>query len=233
MSTESNNSKAPIAIISIVIAFLLFIMIGTTSAIQGENAKKECTSSGKVWVESSKTCREKTTSEKFDEKCSTGIEIDGTKYSCADIKRAGLEKAYVENKTIIKHGNSIYEEGTSTEISAGKMVGDYCLSASDTWSHIGETRCVVFYPQYFARSGYNFFIDEKENYKTGFVIYMYGNYSWDDFLATYKDKGEILVCGQITSYQGHPQIKANPSNILVSPNKTMRGGTVVYNYRCK
>jgi len=233
MSTDSDNGKSPIIAILVVVAFLFLIMIGATSAIQGENAKKECKSSGKVWVESSKTCREKTTSEKFDEECTTGIEVGGKKYSCADIKRAGLEKAYIENKTIIKHGDSIYEEGASAEISAGKMVGDYCLSALDAWSHIGETRCVVFTPGYFARSGYNFFIDEKENYKTGFVIYMYGNYNWDDFLATYKDKGEILVCGQITSYQGHPQIKANPSNILVSPEKTMRGGVAVYRYNCR
>lgn len=233
MNTRSNTSKRPIMIFAIVAAIALFSMVGITNAINQENAKRKCISSGKIYVESTKTCRDKTVSEKFNEQCTTGIEIDGRKYPCSEIKRAGLEKAYVEKKTIIKHGDSIYEAGTSAEISAGKQVGDYCLSASDTWSHIGEVRCVVFQPQYFARSGYNFFIDEKENYKTGFVIYMYGNYNWDEFLATFKGKGELLVCGQITSYQGHPQIKTTPDKILVSPTKTMRGSTVVYNYSCK
>ena len=233
MNAKQSDSKGSITVFAIVATIVLFLMISITNAINQENAKRECIASGKVYIESTKTCREKTVSEKFDEKCTTGIEIDGKKYSCSDIKRADLEKAYVENKTIIKHGDSIYEAGTSEEISAGKQVGDYCLSASDAWTHIGEVRCVVFLPQYFARSGYNFFIDEKENYKTGFVIYMYGNYNWNDFLATFKDKGELLVCGQITSYQGHPQIKTTPDKILVSPTKTMRGSTVVYNYSCK
>ena len=59
------------------------------------------------------------------------------------------------------------------------------------------------------------------------------NNNWNEFIATFKDKGEILVCGQITSYQGHPQIKAGNNSIIVAPEKTMRGGTAVYRYSCE
>ena len=227
--TKSNGAWIFAVVAAVVILTIVSVAINYT---QKETTKKRCRESGQVYVESSNSCREKTISEKFSEKCVDGITIDGTKFTCNDIRRANLERAYL-NGTIVKHGSSIYEYGTSAEVRAGKDTGDYCLSASDTWSHIGETRCVVFTPSWLAYSGYNYFLDEKKDYTNGFVVYMYGNYGWNWFLDTYKDKGPILVCGKITTYQGHPQIKTTPSGTLVSPKGTVDGQYTVYKYSCK
>ena len=227
---NSNSNGVWVIVVVIAIAFLTLIFSGINSS-RKESTRSKCKANDEVYVESSNTCRSKTTSEKFEEKCISGITVEGTKYTCSDIKKAGLENAYVNN-SIVKHGNSLYEYGTYAEVQAGKNAGDYCLSASDTWSHIGETRCVVFTPARLAYQGYNYFLDEKENYTTGFVVYMYGNYGWNWFLKTYKDKGPILVCGKITTYQGHPQIKTAPSGTMVSPDGTLDGVNTVYKYSC-
>lgn len=218
-------------IVVVVIASILGLICTSMNAAQREDTKRKCIANGKIYVEESNTCREKTTSEKFAEKCTDGITIDGTKYTCSEIKKKGLEKAFLD-KNIVKHGNDIYEYGTYAEVQAGKESGDYCLSASDTWRHIGEVRCVVFRPTYFAYSGRNYFIDEKKDYKNGFVIYMYGNYGWNWFLDTYKNSDNLLVCGTIKMYEGHPEIKAVPSNILTSPKGTTDGSYTVYKYSC-
>ena len=230
MAKKDTSNGAWVIVVVVAIVFLTIIFSGVNYS-QRESKKKECQRNSQIYVEESNTCRDKTVSEKFSEKCTSGITIGDTKYSCADIKKANLEKAFLDSK-IVKHGNSIYEYGTSSEVQAGKKVGDYCLSASDTWSHVGEKRCVVFQPSYLAYQGYNYFIDEKKDYINGFVIYMYGNYGWNWFLETYKDKGPILVCGTITMYQGHPQIKTTPSSVLVSPNGTTAGAYTVYKYSC-
>lgn len=232
MENKKSNSRNLMPILIIAVAFFFFVALPIyASSVAKNNAKKSCESENKVYVESSNTCRDKTTSERFDDECITGVTVGSTHYSCSEIRQADLESAYLKN-AIVKHGDALYEMGTYQEVNAGKNAGDYCLSAADTWSHVGEVRCVVFYPTYFANSGRNFFIDEKKDYQNGFVIYMYGNYNWNDFLAAYKDKGEILVCGTITTYQGHPQIKATPQNILTSPTGTARGSYTVYQYTC-
>lgn len=115
-------------------------------------------------------------------------------------------------------------------------MGEYCLSASDTWSHIGETRCVVFSYTYMACSNGYCFLDEKQNYTSGFVAFFgqYNMYSWENFVNTYKDKGPILVCGKIYSYQGHPEIKITnvSKQTILSPQTSYSGNSIVYKYSC-
>ncbi len=231
MKEPDKEKRTAVAVIIVAVFFLIFAISFAANSFQKASVRKSCESNNKIYVEKSNSCREKTTSERFEEECVTGLTVDDVHYSCSEIKQANLESAYLSNN-IVKHGSSIYEFGTYEEVSAGRNAGDYCLTASESWSHIGETRCVVFHPGWLAYSGRNFFIDEKKNYESGFVVYMYGNYNWNNFYSTYA-KDQILVCGQITSYQGHPQIKAVPKNIIVNPTKTEHGSYIVYNYSCK
>ena len=86
---------------------------------------------------------------------------------------------------------------------------DGCISAAETWNNIGKYTCVVFYPQKFAQSGGYYFIDEKEDYTKGFVVFI-GKKNiipWSDFLARYKVGKKIKVTGTIELYKGYPQIK--------------------------
>lgn len=102
------------------------------------------------------------------------------------------------------------KEALDKKIKSGKQDGSICLSAAEAWSNIGTTTCVAFHPSYFYRTGDGYlFIDEKQNYKDGFVaFFVYKNMlSWDDFLARYKTSGMIAVSGTIVSYEGHPEIK--------------------------
>lgn len=84
-----------------------------------------------------------------------------------------------------------------------------CLTAAETWNNIGKKTCVVFYPEKFAKSGDYFFIDEKEDYTKGFVVFIgkKGLISWDNFLAKYKVGKKLKVTGTIELYKGYPQIK--------------------------
>ena len=196
---------------------------------------KKCAADGMVYDESTRQCREKTVSERFQEKCDSGIDMGDKHFSCADIRRVGLEEAYLDN-TIVMHGGVIYEAGSSLEVMAGKYYGDYCLSASDTWQHIGEKRCVVFSYEWMACSNGYCFLDEKKDYKSGFVAFFgkYNMYSWDGFVATYKNNGPVLVCGTIYTYQGHPEIKITDasSQVIIQPNISYSGGVPVYRYSC-
>lgn len=231
MTKKKRNDNMWGVVVIVIALTLLPAIYFTIDAINRESVKNQCTDN-EVYEQSSNSCRTKTVSERFNEQCKDGITINGTVYSCSDIRKADLEEAYLRNKTIVEHGDSIYELGSYSEIQAGKEAGEYCLSASDAWSHVGEKRCVAFYPSYFAKEGNNYFIDEKKDYKTGFVVYMYGNYGWNWFISTYENKGVLLVCGTITTYEGHPEIKATPADIVTSPKLSADHLVPVYRHSC-
>ena len=73
-------------------------------------------------------------------------------------------------------------------VSQTKTSETKCLTATETWNNIGKYACVMFYPEKFARSGDYFFIDEKDDYKKGFVVFIgkKGLITWDNFIARYK-----------------------------------------------
>lgn len=107
------------------------------------------------------------------------------------------------------------------EAKKGKQSGDICLTAAESWRNIGKTTCVVFYPEYFYRTGSgHLFIDEKQNYKTGFVAFFprKNMLSWNEFLAKYNISDQISVYGKIETYEGHPQIKVFDLNQITKPN---------------
>ena len=94
-----------------------------------------------------------------------------------------------------------------------------CLSAKETWNHIGETACVEFTVESPYQSGKgNVFLNEKKDYKNGFTVYIpsssVSGFSGNPVsLYGYKT---IQVTGLLRMYQGHPEIIANsPDQINV------------------
>lgn len=235
--SQTNTSKNSLMALLVGAVCVVVMVLGGMLVMNNSasNKTKECESIGKKYDEDRKQCREKTISERFSEECSSGIDVGGKHFACSDIRRSNLEKAYLDN-TIVKHGDYIYEAGSSMEIAAGKNNGEYCLSASDSWLHIGETRCVVFSYEYMACSNGYCFLDEKQNYTSGFVAFFgkYNMYSWNNFRATYYNKSPVLVCGAIYSYQGHPEIKITnvSSQVVIQPTVSYSGGVAVYRYSC-
>ena len=96
-----------------------------------------------------------------------------------------------------------------TSISQGGKTESNCITAAEAWSNIGKNTCVIFYPGKFAKSNGYFFIDEKEDYKNGFVVFIGKKnlISWENFLSKYNVGKKIKVSGTIEKYEGHPQIK--------------------------
>ena len=231
--SKDNASKN--SLMALLVGVICVVLIITGINLVSSNSSKKCESEGKTYDSASRQCRSKTNSELFNEKCTGSTSINNKSVSCSYIKNLGLEKAFIDNK-LTWHGDTLYEIGTQKEITAGKDNGDYCLSASDTWSHIGEKRCVVFSYTYLACSNGYCFLNEKQNYKSGFVAFFgkYNMYNWDSFSNTYKDKGPIVVCGQIYSYDGHPEIKITDvaSQTRLSPQASLSGSTIVYKYSC-
>ncbi len=176
-----------------------------------------------------------TLEERFDRKCSSGVSFkNGEYFSCEQIKNAGLMQVYVNGGSFVTHNHKIYESGTLIEIEAGKAAGDYCLEASDSWNYYHSTRCVVFRYEYIACASGHCYLDEKKDYRKGFVAYFPTNYSWDSFQGAFGDFSPILVCGNIEPYQGHPQIRVTDlgGQIIKNPRATIRGNYTVYGYRC-
>ena len=239
----SNNqaetlSKRKICIAVIVAGCTCLLIVGLANIIAATSATikaEKCAQNDQVLDEDSGDCRDKTVSEKFTEECSGTHTYGDQTYTCSQIENAGLEQAFLSD-TIVAHGSAIYEQGTTEEIAAGKKAGDYCISASDTWSYIGERRCVYFsYVRLACSNGYCF-LNEKYDYNNGFVVFFgtYNMYTWDEFYATYQGGGTILVCGTIYTYNGHPEIRiVSPSEqIEMNPTKSYSGSSVVYRYTC-
>lgn len=116
------------------------------------------------------------------------------------------------NKSIVSTSTTqptITEKYTSPKVE--------CLTANETWNHIGETKCVEFFvgSPYQSSKG-NVFLNEKKDYKTGFTVYIPAS-SVKSFVGNpislygYKT---IRVTGLLRMYQGHPEIIVNdPSQI--------------------
>jgi len=154
----------------------------------------------------------------FESKCKEPLHFsDGMSFSCKEIKDANLTDAYL-NKKIVKHGRTLYEIGTQSEVKAGKDNGYYCLNAGETWDHIGELRCVVFKYSSLGQSGNNFFVNEKSDYRSGFTYYLPdGQYSsWENFSMRYDIRNpehKLMICGVITQYEGRPQIVRSKNDL--------------------
>ena len=173
-----------------IIAVVLFL-VGLFIFIPKTQDPSDCSAS-QVYDYSSKHCRDKTEKEIQQE------------------KEAAQKKAESERK-----------EKLAQEIRQKKKNGELCLSSADAWLYAGSGKnyCVAFHPGYFYRTSYGMlFIDEKEDYKNGFVApFMYRNMlSWDEFLARYK-VDLIAVTGELVWYEGHPEIKVYDLSQITTP----------------
>ena len=240
MTTKNRSNAGFNAFMSIAILassfFLFSSFITIISKNSLENKTKECASQNMVYDSGTKKCREKTVSEEFTAQCTSGASVGNVSYTCDQLKREGLEEAFLAN-ALVAHGSKLYEKGTGKDIAAGKQIGDYCLSASDTWNYTGHTKCVVFSYTYLACSNGYCFLDEKKDYDNGFVAFFgkYNMYSWNNFRNTYQGKSPILVCGYIYTYNGHPEIKITDASkqVVLSPQGFWVDGQTIYNNVCK
>jgi len=114
------------------------------------------------------------------------------------------------------NNQTITEIGTPpTQITQTPEPQANCLTAQEAWSHIGETACVEFTVEspYQSSKG-NVFLNEKQNYKTGFTVFIPSasvrNFNGNPIsLYGYKT---IQVTGLLKMYQGHPEIIVNDPN---------------------
>ena len=177
--------------IGIGIVAVIVVLVGVFALISKTQEPSDCSTS-QVYDYSSKHCRAKTEKEIQQE------------------KEAAQKKAEAERKAKL-----------AQEIRQKKERGELCLSSTDAWLYAGSGRtyCVVFHPGYFYRTSYGMlFIDEKEDYRNGFVApLMYRNMlSWDEFLARYK-VNRIAVTGELVWYEGHPEIKVYDLSQITTP----------------
>ena len=92
------------------------------------------------------------------------------------------------------------------------------LTSVETWKHIGEVRTVRYYVGYpFRSSKGNVFLNEKQDYKTGFTTVIFSTMA-----PTFGDPVHkfgyqtIEVTGLIKMYEGHPEIIVNiPGEIVI------------------
>lgn len=148
---------------------------------------------------------------------------DKQKYSysekrCRDKTESELAQEEKERQEELERQEKVRKEA---DVAKKKQSGEICLSAAESWNNIGKITCVAFHPGYFYSTGYGrMFINEKEDYRNGFVAYLVYNYmtSWDNLLANYRVP-MIAVSGTITQYEGHPQIQVYDLNQITIPTK--------------
>ena len=84
-----------------------------------------------------------------------------------------------------------------------------CFTPENVRDHYAENGCVEFTVGYtYETAAGTKFIDEKEDYKNGFVIYIPKDSAFSDTeLSQYEGKN-VRVSGLISQYSGYPQITA-------------------------
>ena len=93
-----------------------------------------------------------------------------------------------------------------------------CITAKESWNHIGDQTCVEYkvINAYTSTAG-NTFLNEKSDYKTGFTTTIFANaqQNFPDPANTYNQK-TIQITGLIKLYDGHPEIIAEtPDQIKI------------------
>ena len=177
--------------VGIGIVIVITVLIGLFIFIPKTQEPSDC-SSLQTYDYTSKRCRAKTDSEIRQEKEETQKKLENE-------RRAKLAQ----------------------EIKQKKENGELCISSAEAWLYAGSGKnyCVVFHPGYFYDTGYGLmFIDEKEDYRNGFVapLMRYYMISWEELISKYKvDK--IAVTGELVWYEGHPEIKVYDLSQITIP----------------
>ena len=82
-----------------------------------------------------------------------------------------------------------------------------CYTSDEAWNNIGATGCVIYHvaSPYRSSEG-DVFLNEKHNYSTGFVGVVFRSSGANAGAETSWGNKTIEVSGQISLYEGHPQI---------------------------
>lgn len=235
MKRAKKKNTKKVSLRTCLILFLLAPILGIVIVVVGQYISSEvqkCEEKGGVYDLAH--CRDKTIDEQFAAKCDKGVSNNSRFFSCEEIAERGLKKAYVESGLVI-HGNDIYEKGSDEEVAAGKKAHDYCVSDGESWDYLYSNTCVILRYTYMACASGHCYLDEREDYKNGFVAYFPQNYSWESFRSAFYGKGPIMVCGVIELYDGHPQIQINnPSKqIVFNPQIYLNGSYLIYKNACR
>lgn len=93
------------------------------------------------------------------------------------------------------------------------LASDGCYSSTDAASHYGEQGCVDYMVGYtYETAAGTEFLDEKQDYNTGFVGYIPASSSVNPDYAASLQGDAIRVSGTITQFSGHPQIEIDNSS---------------------
>lgn len=95
----------------------------------------------------------------------------------------------------------------ATNAESSDLDSNGCFTSKNVRDHEGENGCVDFHVSYtYESSKGNKFIDEFQDYSSGFSIYIPVSSSASNVdLNQFNDK-DIKVTGEISNYQGGPQV---------------------------
>jgi len=93
-----------------------------------------------------------------------------------------------------------------------------CISAHAAWGKIGQSVCVQFRVGYtYVSSSGNAYLDQYENYSTGFGVWIPAGYSFGSNAVSEYAGRTIQVTGVVTSYEGAPQIEVSSQSQITAP----------------
>lgn len=103
-------------------------------------------------------------------------------------------------------------------VSPGSVNNPSCYTSNEASNHEGESGCVDFHVGYvYESSRGNKFLDESQNYTSGFSVYIPSDSSASNIDLNQYDGKNIEVTGEITNYNGAPEIiVTDPSQIKVN-----------------
>lgn len=84
-----------------------------------------------------------------------------------------------------------------------------CYTPENVREHYGETHCVDFTVGYtYETSAGTKFIDEKQDYQNGFVVYVPAGSNFSSVDLNQFDGKKVSATGLIKEYNGYPEIEA-------------------------
>ncbi len=109
---------------------------------------------------------------------------------------------------------SYYTLVDDSTISNAQNENKICLTAEDAWYRIGESKCVAFYVGAISYSNGIIFLNEKEEYRSGFVALIMSDFiDYETVKETFLGR-YVGIKGIIESYEGHPEIKVWASRAI-------------------
>jgi hypothetical protein len=118
---------------------------------------------------------------------------------------------------VVAHRSGIHSAAVTSTTTTTAAQGQ-CFTASQAANEIGQSGCVQFNVGYtFVSSAGNAYLDQYQNYSSGFEVWIPAGYSFGSSATTQYANETIQVSGTISSYEGAPQIEVtDPSQITLA-----------------